>query len=132
MSTIYRDIKQFCTDLTHPYICSLKMIMDLELEFLRAFIADITVRLTNEINVIQTAISAAQTMLTTRMNTIESFFATRYTNLKVDLVQHTTENNNPHNIQLPSLISVSSVAPSSGQGTTGDIWVEYETAYTVV
>lgn len=131
MLKVYRDIKQFCTDLIHPYICALRTIMDLELWFLQTVIADIAARLATEIAVIQTAISDARTMLTNRMNVVELYFATRYTSLKVDLVQHTTENNNPHNLNIQQLVTVSAVKPIDSQGATSDIWIEYESLYSV-
>jgi len=132
MSKVYRDIKQFCIDVTHPYICSLRLIMDPELKLLQDFINAAIVRVAAEILVVQTAISAARTMLTTRLNSVETYFVTKYLDLTFDLAAHKTENNNPHNLQLPHLVTVSSVTPSNVQGVTGDIWVEYETNYTVV
>lgn len=131
MLTVYRDIKKFCTDVMHPYVCAIDTIVKADIIYLQEKITEVVTRLNTEVNNIRNFIAQALAILVQRLTDAETEYSEKYSELSTEVNNHVVDYSNPHNLNVSNLTTISAVVPDPAQGLVGDTWLQYEPLYSM-
>ena len=121
----YTNMFQFVKNILSSYITNIKNTLGDNGTKLRTLVDYTDNRVDTEFVQLDTHINISEAAITDDITNLETVINTGYNSNNIKLQTHKNNKNNPHEVIFSQMAAISQYEPTSGQGSNGDVWVEY-------
>lgn len=125
---MYKNLQRFTRDVIHPFLIGMKHRLVQELLYVHNQIIRLNDQISEAYLTILMELENLRVHLRNKIILTTQFFDIKHATIVTTLTNHSANLNNPHNVTLDQLAHLSSNSPDAADGTTGDVWIKYESA----